>query len=207
MRIITSEVIERGAFLQANKVQFRMAMSTFEERFTGALYLEFTSNAVGYSTNNPEMFKDLYGMKDCEYEKAFNELIDKGYLVPQAKDICNMYREPQLKTKKVVSPAVSKVPAQVYCLKLTGNGETFYKVGVTKTSIEDRFRHLEAYDFEVVQQYWMPEPSAYEIESALHKLGEGFKYVPKISFGGDSECFSTLDFVQLEMTLGSVRII
>lgn len=211
MKVITSEAIQRGHFLQANKDQYRRAMSQFEERFTSALYLEFTSNAVGYNINNPKMFIDLYGMTEQEFNRAFTELIRLKFLVPQTNETYRMYREPQLEAfgSTVAIDPSSKVPAQLYVIKLTDsyNDETFYKIGVTKTTIDDRFKQLTEYKLEIVQQYWMPEEVAYSIEEALHEIGKCYKYTPHKSFGGDSECFSQVDFVKLEITMNSVHII
>lgn len=209
MKVITTDRAAQGAFIQANKQQVRAAMSKFTQRFTLALYLEFTSNAVGYSIENAAMFKEIYGMTDSEFKLAFEELITHKFLVRESpsSDKYLMYREPQQVEVEIIDcQPCDKQPAQLYCIRLTSLDEQFYKIGVTINSIQDRFKELQDYTIEIIKQYWLPEQVAYSIERELIKLGKPHSYTPKSDFGGSTECFSSLEFVNLEIRDGEISI-
>lgn len=209
MKVITTDRAAQGAFIQGNKQQVRLAMSKFTQRFTLALYLEFTSNAVNYSIDNAAMFQKIYGMTDSEFKLAFEELVTHKFLVRESpsSDTYLMYRDPQQVEVKIIEcQPCDKQPAQLYCIRLTSLDEQFYKIGVTINSVQDRFKELQDYTIEIMKQYWLPEQVAYSIERELIKLGKPHSYTPKSNFGGSTECFSNLGFVNLEVNDDKISI-
>ena len=83
--------------------------------------------------------------------------------------------------------------ARLYIIKCTGNGETFYKVGVTQQSMKQRFSgELMPYDYEILFLYDATSQLAYEYESDFKLAIRDFcAYTPKLLFAGSSsECFS-----------------
>lgn len=81
----------------------------------------------------------------------------------------------------------------IYVLKCSNDSELFYKVGRTSTSVRTRFTQGKMpYDYEVL--YYISESASFifDIEIRLHSLLKGNHYTPKIGFGGQTECFTTI---------------
>lgn len=198
LTVTTRQAKKNGAFMIANKDEFRVAMSRFKERFTAALYLEYTSNTTGYTNGSARVFQDLYGMSDEEFQLAFTELVKLGYLVRDGEsNNFDMYRVSQIED---VVKGNNDVDAQLYVIKMIDLfGEEFYKIGVTRTTLERRYSELEWYRYEVIKQYDMKEYEAYEVESRLEELGREYKYEPALKFGGETECYSCIDWLDDEI--------
>lgn len=79
----------------------------------------------------------------------------------------------------------------LYIIKCFNENETFYKIGITSKSIEERFDCISKmpYTYEVVQKILDIPNTIYELEHILHRLYKPFKYTPLTNFGGNSECF------------------
>ena len=79
----------------------------------------------------------------------------------------------------------------MYIIKCFNENETFYKIGITSKSIEERFNSISKmpYTYEVVQKILDIPNIIYELEHILHRLYKPFKYTPVTNFKGNSECF------------------
>jgi hypothetical protein len=80
----------------------------------------------------------------------------------------------------------------LYVLKLTGENECFYKVGITGRDEKYRLSTIShSYNvvIEYIQEMYIEE--AYNLEQFFLKDFENRKYIPKIKFKGYTECLTT----------------
>ena len=64
--------------------------------------------------------------------------------------------------------------------------------GVTNTNIYKRLRkNTLPYEFKILNQYYGSAKFISELERNIHTTIKEFSYIPKISFGGRYECFSS----------------
>lgn len=85
--------------------------------------------------------------------------------------------------------------AYLYTIKLYNNIESFHKIGVT-VSIEDRIKSLTSsgYKCDLIQSVRYPSMlHAFRIEQSIHSRLRKFRYIPKIKFGGYTECFTEIN--------------
>lgn len=83
--------------------------------------------------------------------------------------------------------------SNVYIIKITGNNEAFYKIGITSYTVRERYKmgYLpEEYSIEVKHIFNdLDKGLAYDFEKLLHKKNSINKYKPLIKFAGYTECF------------------
>ena len=95
--------------------------------------------------------------------------------------------------------------ASLYLIECKSDDELFYKIGITTKPIERRFGVTECiampYAYRLLHLFISDGETVWELEKTLH--GEYFKmkYVPKLSFGGEQECFSYIDEVEYSKLL------
>ncbi|GAA4362124.1 zinc-ribbon domain-containing protein [Hymenobacter saemangeumensis] len=91
--------------------------------------------------------------------------------------------------------ATANQPSILYFLKVYNEIETFYKVGVTRRSIQARYRNLfrkSGYQYEVLASYTSVNAAAIgEWEKSILDTFAHLRYRPKRAFGGRTECFSS----------------
>ena len=80
-----------------------------------------------------------------------------------------------------------------YILKCYGNGEEFYKIGITSRSVSERYRDgkLIPYAYEVVYELEDSPDVVFDLEKEL-KYTDNYKeyrYTPMLEFDGSSECY------------------
>ena len=78
-----------------------------------------------------------------------------------------------------------------YVLRCYNETESFYKIGITSKSIQDRYRRNGAmpYSYEIVQELSVEAECAYDLEKLFKKQLKTSQYVPNIFFDGFTECF------------------
>lgn len=83
-----------------------------------------------------------------------------------------------------------------YIIKCYNKNESFFKVGITKNSVKARFpASAMPYNYKIIKIYKSKKgEDIWNLEAAFKKLNENNKYLPLISFGGKTECFTTLIF-------------
>jgi hypothetical protein len=79
----------------------------------------------------------------------------------------------------------------LYKIKLYNNEECFYKIGITTTTISNRFNQI-PYNVEIIELITTNLYDGYYQEKQLHEQLSEFKYFPKINFGGKHECFTKI---------------
>lgn len=89
----------------------------------------------------------------------------------------------------------------LYIVRLQNENEDFIKVGFTGMSVKERMWKI-PYNHKIIHTIVSDASTVWDYEKQFHRLLHCFKYRPKISFGGESECF-TLEAVQtLALTKG-----
>lgn len=86
--------------------------------------------------------------------------------------------------------------ATLYLIKCWNTDEVFYKIGITATSIDNRFRNSRemSYNLKVVKVVSGEAAEIYNMESKMHRLNKENHYTPKLSFGGSVlECFTDIN--------------
>ena len=78
----------------------------------------------------------------------------------------------------------------LYILKMYNQKEEFIKVGITNQKIEDRYKGLKEYKFEVIFSTTGNNSTIFMLEKNLLSLYKNYKYLPHLKFGGYTECFS-----------------
>lgn len=87
-------------------------------------------------------------------------------------------------------PEMKEVPCKVYLLKFSGNGEEFYKIGITRQELRERTRRIpyNLIESEIIETNYY---NAYLIEKSFKQHIKSYQYYPKLKFNGRSECFTT----------------
>lgn len=87
-------------------------------------------------------------------------------------------------------PEIKNYPAILYLIKITKNEEVFYKVGITKRSIKTRIRqYFKSSEYEVIYSKSTILFEAFVMEQLIKETFKMYQYFPRISFGGQTECF------------------
>jgi hypothetical protein len=81
---------------------------------------------------------------------------------------------------------------KVYLIKCFNENEEFYKIGKTFVKISKRFSGSDIlpYEYIVVGIYEGTPDTISKLENELHKKCKDYCYLPKLKFGGQTECFS-----------------
>lgn len=77
------------------------------------------------------------------------------------------------------------------------DGSVFFKVGITSLSVKIRFKGNDLpYSFQQLYVITGGGGFIYDIEKRLHSLLKNFSYQPNIKFGGETECFTTIEPIE-----------
>lgn len=82
-----------------------------------------------------------------------------------------------------------------YIIRCFNENESFYKVGITSTSMKRRYNNIKymPYEYEIVQEIQIPSEIAWELELFTKRfiVKNNLKYSPSIPFNGSStECYN-----------------
>lgn len=81
--------------------------------------------------------------------------------------------------------------SSLYIIKCDGAGEVFYKIGITSKRITERFSGKNMpYSYTELKYATSEAGIIWDMEKTLHRLLKGYRYQPKLSFSGQTECFS-----------------
>jgi ribosomal protein L36 len=100
-----------------------------------------------------------------------------------------------LKTAKKYKNKWINEDALLYLVKFFNKNEIFYKIGITTQTIKQRFctRKDVPYNIKLINQFKINLYNAIILENKLHSYFKNYSYIPKIKFGGYTECFSKID--------------
>ena len=84
--------------------------------------------------------------------------------------------------------------AMIYIIRCYDDQEEFYKIGITTKSMEVRFPNKSSlpYEYDVLALQNGDRKKLYKFETLLLRLLKKYKYKPKKSFAGETECFSNI---------------
>lgn len=92
-----------------------------------------------------------------------------------------------------VKPEIKDLPGVLYFIKFESDSESFYKIGITSRSVEERFSKkgdIAHYTIEVVSTKSMTLYEAYQLEQQLLTEFSPYKYMPQKWFSGWTECLA-----------------
>lgn len=93
-----------------------------------------------------------------------------------------------------------ETPAFFYICEVTGEGERFVKVGVSKNP-DKRFEGKTQYNFQIVETYPWSMYEAFNIEQSILRMFSENRYHPKINFTGVTECLTYNTLVDVKYKL------
>ena len=81
---------------------------------------------------------------------------------------------------------------KVYIIRCYNNNENFIKIGITTTSVFERFPNKKVlpYDFEILYQILGSPDFVWDKEKELQRQFKNYQYIPKPFFNGNTECFT-----------------
>lgn len=85
------------------------------------------------------------------------------------------------------------LPGRLYLLRIFNNEEEFYKIGITRSTVDERYgssalKHF--YKYVVEEEIVGSLLEMYQAEQVLMKAYSNYSYIPKNKFDGRTECFS-----------------
>lgn len=92
----------------------------------------------------------------------------------------------------IKNPKDKDLKAILYLIKVYDNDESFYKIGITKRTVYDRFKNktLMPYNYDIVYEFETNLYNAFIMENKLKDLYFKQKYIPNKDFGGMYECIN-----------------
>lgn len=93
------------------------------------------------------------------------------------------------RNKPKSSSKKAKTSGFIYCIKCTGFGETFIKVGYTNSTIKNRFKEL-PYQYILLGKIAVNKTGILEYEQSIHSMLKDNRYYPKVKFVGHTECYT-----------------
>lgn len=147
--------------------------------------LNFTKST--YQGNNRKV------VVTCNYHGDFkikpNHLIDRK----QGCQICGRENVGWSRSSyKALADQFHNGISNIYLVKMTGNNELFYKVGITFHNIKHRFRGHCPYDYEKLLSVEGAADFVWSLEKQIHRILKTYTYTPKLDFAGKTECFSEI---------------
>lgn len=129
----------------------------------------------------------------CPVHGVFQQTPDshmRGHGCPQCASAsrCGAYNDELF----VEHPEIKNKDAFLYVIKIFSDQETFWKVGITTTTVKSRFSELQTYGYQYIVEHVIPLTlySAYCRERTIINENKQHQYFPNTKFGGWTECFS-----------------
>ena len=89
------------------------------------------------------------------------------------------------------NPKMKDVSCKLYLIEFTGNNEHFYKIGITRNSVEKRIRKI-PYKGKILKVIESDMLNIFETEKRTKRINKSNRYLPKLKFNGHSECFRVI---------------
>lgn len=87
-------------------------------------------------------------------------------------------------------PELKDLPGRLYLIECSSETEHFYKIGITRKTVDQRFNGQLPYNYNVVSIISGTMFELFALEQQLKKTHKSFKYRPEIKFCGHTECLS-----------------
>lgn len=92
------------------------------------------------------------------------------------------------------NPNKKNTNAVFYIIEMEGNGEKFFKIGITKNNIKTRYKTEKTYKVtKIIQETKMSLFDAFMFEQDMIQNLRQNRYWPKTHFNGWTECFSSVE--------------
>ncbi|WEI20106.1 GIY-YIG nuclease family protein [Acinetobacter proteolyticus] len=90
--------------------------------------------------------------------------------------------------------------SNLYLVRCYSENESFLKVGICATTVEQRFATISKlpYKFELIKKIEDRATKIWDMEKKIHKWLSKYRYTPKIGFAGMGECYSDTELVKLK---------
>lgn len=81
----------------------------------------------------------------------------------------------------------------LYVIKCFDDVESFYKIGITSLGVKARFKGNDL-PYSYSELYVIEDKGCivYDLENRLHSILKAYRYDTRLSFGGETECFTTI---------------
>lgn len=97
--------------------------------------------------------------------------------------------------------------SKLYVIECSEDGERFYKVGITRKPLSERFNGWSMpYKYSVLYLIEGAAGFVWDLETQIHRLLKNYRYTPEVDFGGSkTECFSRIpaNILKLISTINS----
>jgi hypothetical protein len=167
-------------------VSRRLTQEEFLERSMAVHKDQYDYQLVEYETNKTHV------SIVCPIHGIFDQRPDH-HLSGQGCPMCSREKRLGGYTEELfrIKPEIRELPGLIYFIKFESDSETFYKVGITSRSVEERFKKkgdIAHYTIEVIKTKSMTLYEAYQLEQQLLTNFSHFKYMPQKWFSGWTEC-------------------
>jgi hypothetical protein len=182
------------SFVGGYLVSRKLTQEQFIERSRAVHKDQYDYQLVEYITN-----KDHISIV-CPIHGIFDQRPDH-HLAGQGCPMCSREKRLGGYTEELfrIKPEIKELPGLIYFIKFESDCETFYKIGITSRSVEERFKKkgdIAHYTIEVIATKAMTLYEAYQLEQQLLTDNSHLKYMPQKWFSGWTECLS-LDDLEL----------
>ncbi len=141
-------------------------------RYKGAfVHVDIICKEHGVFKQTPHSHKGGNGCSDCANENK--DTYSRGKYI----SLCKRYSDGK---------------SSLYLIQMKGNGEVFYKIGITKETIKERFRKVKGYSVKLIHVVRGDAGYIWDLEKRIHSLLKRHRYHPEIIFGGHTECFNKI---------------
>lgn len=141
-------------------------------RYKGAfVHVDIICKEHGVFKQTPHSHKGGNGCSDCANENK--DTYSRGKYI----SLCKRYSDGK---------------SSLYLIQMKGNGEVFYKIGITKETIKERFRKVKGYSVKPIYVVRGDAGYIWDLEKRIHSLLKRHRYHPEIIFGGHTECFNKI---------------
>lgn len=138
----------------------------------------------------------------CPFHGTFQQR-PYAHLIGQGCPECMDRRHFNVSVADLNKDDFESIKSKLYIVQCVNGQEKFYKIGLTTRTIKKRFNSKTTmpYDYIIIKEIDCNLYEAIYLEYKLHRLFRQYKYRPKVSFGGETECFSQLDFEKVNNIL------
>lgn len=86
----------------------------------------------------------------------------------------------------------------LYIIRCFNRSESFYKIGRTSKTTQLRYNDKTKmpYNYEIIHEFILDSDTAYDLENDIFRELVDYKYKPLLSFGGQTECFSSIESIK-----------
>ncbi len=133
----------------------------------------------------------------CPYHGDFKQSPD-SHMRGKGCDLCGQENQGWSKSAFKRACQNNNGLARLYVIKCSSDTEVFYKIGITSRPINHRFSGIDAmpYNYKVIYEIIKPCSDIWDLEVEILRAYYSHKYLPKISFGGCTECISSIDGIE-----------